>query len=88
MTTKIRKLSKKRAKQNREYRKIEILYLIDNPFCARCNHPSTQVHHMKGRIGTLLTETRYFLAVCMLCHQWIELHPKEAKELGYSLSRL
>jgi hypothetical protein len=43
---------------------------------------------MKGRIGNLLTDPKYFLAVCRQCHNWIEEHPKEAKELGYSVSRI
>ena len=52
-----------------------------------CTTHSTDVHHMKGRIGPLLTDTKFFLAVCRSCHTWIEEHPKEAKELGYSISR-
>jgi hypothetical protein len=43
---------------------------------------------MKGRIGNLLTDTSHFLAVCRQCHSWIEEHPTEAKELGFSKSRL
>jgi hypothetical protein len=43
---------------------------------------------MQGRIGNLLTDETKFLAVCRACHDWIETHPKEAKELGYSISRI
>jgi hypothetical protein len=43
---------------------------------------------MKGRSGELLMDSRFFVAVCRNCHEWIENHPVEAKELGYSISRL
>ncbi len=52
-----------------------------------CSHVSTEVHHKKGR-GTHLLDVGTFIAVCRSCHNWIETHPKEAKELGLSQSRL
>ena len=86
----IRKLSKKRAKQMREYEKVRDAYLYANPFCLvkNCNQMANQVHHMKGRIGMLLTDVRYFLAVCPYHHAKIEAMPLWAKEMGYSLNRL
>lgn len=86
----IRKLSTKRAQQNREYIKVRYLFLIENPICQieGCGCEATEVHHKKGRIGKLLTDVRYFLAVCRSHHNYIELHPEESKEKGYSLSRL
>jgi len=67
-------------------------FIADNPRCkvnkSGCSMVATDVHHKKGRIGSLLTQTEYFLPVCRFCHYWIEIHPKESKELGYSLSRL
>lgn len=89
MTTKIRKLSKKRAKQNREYEKVREEYLYVHPFCEVCGWgENLQIHHKKGRTGELLTDKKYFLAVCHTCHQKIELFPEWAKENGFSLSRL
>lgn len=89
MTTKIRKLSPKRAKQNREYRQKAALYLSVHPVCEACKqNEATQIHHKKGRIGELLTDMKYFLAVCESCHRFIELHPVQAKKYGFSLSRL
>jgi hypothetical protein len=29
-----------------------------------------------------------WLGVCASCHEYIELHPNEAKELGFSVNRL
>ena len=52
------------------------------------NLPVEDIHHKKGRDGDLLLDERYWLAVSRKGHIWIELHPIEAKEKGYSLSRL
>lgn len=85
----MKQVSNRRAKQNREYNKIRLVYLKENPFCGRCEFAkSTQIHHKKGRIESLLTNTEFFFPVCQDCHNWIELNPVEAKELRYSLNRL
>lgn len=85
----IRIRSKKRAKQEREYEKVREQYLYHHNICEVCGWgENIQVHHKKGRVGELLTDTRFFLAVCHTCHTKIELFLKWAKENGYSLSRL
>jgi len=59
----------------------------------------SDIHHKMGRTGyadkwardndiSLLIDARFFLAVSRTDHQWIELNPVKAKELGYSYSRL
>ena len=85
--------SLKRAKQERTYSSLRKTFLLSSPLCTAklpniCTHQSTDVHHMKGRIGPLLTDVNYFLSVCRQCHDWIEGHPIEAKELGYSISKI
>lgn len=86
----IRARSKKRARQEREYVKLRKIYLFTHPVCevAGCGCESTEIHHKKGRVGDLLTDERFFLAVCRAHHVYIELHPALAKEHGYSLNRL
>lgn len=86
--TKLNPVSKKRAGENAEYLKLKAQFLKDNPRCAVYpTKASTDVHHRRGRIGALLTDTRYFLAVSMAGHRWIEEHPQEAYEKGWSLQR-
>ena len=82
----VRKISVKQSKRLREYAKVRIAFLLDNKYCF-CGCLATDIHHKKGRMGTLLTNTDYFLAVCRDCHSRIELSPKWAKEKGYSLER-
>jgi hypothetical protein len=86
----IRPRSKKRATQEREYAKIRKVYLFCHPVCEviGCGCESTEIHHKKGRVGELLTDERFFLAVCRPHHNYIESHPFEARDAGYSLSRL
>lgn len=88
----MRKLSKKRAKQYRDYSKVRKEFLLENPYCqARipgCTIEATDVHHKKGKIEGLLTDTNNFVAICRSCHSWVEEHPAKAKEMGLSKSRL
>mgnify|MGYP003433518007 CR=1 FL=1 len=88
--SKLRHRSKKRAQQERHYTIQRGLFLENNPICQvkGCRSQSTEIHHKKGRIGDLLTDVRFFLAVCRSHHNYIEHNPAEAKEHGYSLSRL
>lgn len=85
--------STKRAAQERQYLKLRKAYLLSSPTCKAklpniCTQLATDVHHKKGRMGSLLTDLSHFLPVCRPCHNWIELNPKEAKELGYSINRI
>jgi len=83
----IRKLSKKREAQNREYLKRRLIFLEDK-ICPVTKQPATQIHHMKGRIGALLTDESNWLAVSAEGHHQIEMNPLWAKKMGYSKSRL
>lgn len=87
---KINKESEKLKELTTQYKKIAKRFITLNPKCqvSGCNKVSECVHHKRGRIGELLTDTRHFLAVCMEHHQQIEGNPEWAKENGYSSSRL
>ena len=86
----IKRFSSRRMIQNEEYKVARMEYLEDHKVCEvkGCMHPANQIHHRKGRIEKLLTDKRYFLAVCEYCHGEIELKPLWAKKMGYSLNRL
>lgn len=84
--------SPKRSKEERIYSGLRIIFLSENPVChchlPFCTTQATDVHHKEGRIGALLLDTTKWLPVCRACHNWIELNPTEAKQLGFSNSRL
>lgn len=88
----IKHFSVKKAKENDIYKTVREVYLRNHEFCElrlpMCTQYSTEIHHQKGRIGPLLTNIHFFKATCRTCHTWIELHPQEAIELGFSYPRL
>lgn len=82
--------SVKRQAEEKLYLKKKKEYLTEHIRCEvkKCNKVSEDVHHKKGRVGKLLYDERYFLAVCRDHHREIEINPVSAKENGYSESRL
>jgi hypothetical protein len=84
--------SAKRAKQEREYNSKRKIFMLAHPMCQAnisglCTSQSTDIHHIKGRSNELLLEVNEWMSVCRACHQWIEMHPKEATELGFRKSK-
>lgn len=85
-TTKVYKA--KPRKDLSEYQKVRATYLKEHPLCeCGCGERATEVHHKKGRIGKLLTDTEFFMAVASFCHAEIHNNPKWAFEQGYMLTR-
>lgn len=93
----IPRVSKRKQRQLPEYEAAKKAHLRDNPVCqigpiimeaghkVRCNYRAVSVHHVRGRIGKLLCDRRYFLSACDgECHiPWIHTtHKDEAKRLG------
>lgn len=88
----IARRSSKQQKLEAAYMVIRNLYIKNHPMCEAhlpqvCTQVATDVHHKKGRGEFLLDDTTY-LAVCRGCHYWIEHNSREAKLLGFSISRL
>jgi hypothetical protein len=83
----INKISNSQKKRHANYMLLRNEYLLENPICERCNlHFATECHHKKGKDGINLF--RHFMAVCRKCHQYIEVNSKEAKEEGWTISRI
>lgn len=92
--------SEKQKERLKEYKRVRIEFLLEKDHCevatdgCRVPYPVVnptevlQVHHKAGRVGTLLLEKKYFLAVCSICHRKVEDFPKWAKDNGYSIPRL
>lgn len=82
-------VSDKRKEENELYKVVSKDYLTQNKFCeCGCGRKAVEIHHSRGRIGSLLCDIRYFKAVASSCHRTIELKPKDAKKNGLSVSRL
>lgn len=89
--TPIKPKSKKQAAADRAYSLLRIPFMEKHPMCQAalpgCQGPSCDVHHKKGR-GKYLLITGTWMAVCRVCHEWIELHPIEATEMGFRESKI
>lgn len=81
-------VSEKQKERLSEYRKVRDKYLRDNPKCKCCGGSPVELHHGAGRQGNLLTDVRYFVALCRSCHLIAEGSPEWAKESGFSFTRL
>jgi len=65
----IRQVSVKRQGLNKQYRIVRDQYLLENFKCEKCLYAaSSEVHHKSGRVGTMLINADYFMAVCRPCH--------------------
>jgi len=85
-------VSKKRQGEMDKYTLLRDAFITAKPRCEAkllgCTAMSTDVHHKAGRVGDNYLKVGTWLSVCRNCHSWIEQNPLEAKELGFSESRL
>ncbi len=82
----IKKLSDKRANENKEYLTLRKVFLESHPICQiNQDGKAVDVHHTysgKDRAKHFL-DVKTWLAVCRDCHNWIHNNPIDARELGY-----
>ena len=89
----IKPKSDKKAVQDQLYTILRNKYFQDdnNKACkARltgCALVACDVHHTKGR-GECQNDVSTWVSLCRSCHNYIETHPTEAKELNFSQNRL
>ena len=82
------KPTKKTKNKKAAYNKAKLEYLNNNQTCEACfEKEATDIHHSAGRVGDLLTDPRYFFALCRDCHDHIHKNPKWAYEKGFLLER-
>lgn len=79
---------RRRAAALRLYAKLRADFLTENPSCWRCGAGPTELHHAAGRVGSLLTDTSRFIALCRSCHRFLTEHPSEAFREGWSQRRI
>jgi hypothetical protein len=89
--SKIKQISNKQAAMLQEYAQVRKAFLAEHLYCEAnltgCLTVASQVHHKQGR-GANLSNADTFLAVCGVCHRYIEDNPAEAVKNGFSKSRL
>ncbi len=85
--------SQKRSKEERLYAAKRIIFIQEHPMCEAhisgiCTEYATEVHHKKGRIGEDLLDETHWLALCHMCHDYIENNREFAMEKGFSIKRI
>ena len=78
----IKKISNRQRKRLMEYRLARTMYMADHPTCEVCNEVATDCHHQRGRSGSLISDQRFFKALCRTHHDLCRDRPNEARELG------
>lgn len=77
-------ISDKLKDELKSYRIVRDRYMYEHPNCEICMNPSQDLHHKKGR-GKHLSDIKYFMAVCRICHIFIHENPKKSRESLYLL---
>ena len=87
--TPLRRISKKRQEQLKEYSKLRKAYLEENPVCEVCQkRKATDIHHKSGR-GSNTNNVDTWVVVCRTCHDRIHFGanqgygPSWARENGW-----
>jgi len=82
----MRTVSKKRARQLREYRPLRDAFLAAHPWCqfpAGCGQATTELHHKRGRRGLRLLDQAWWAASCAFHNDYAETHTGEALAIGW-----
>ena len=85
-------ISEKQLKALKDYRIVRDEFMSSHPICearlSECTKNATDLHHKKGRVGKLLTDKKFFMAVCRSCHNKIEDGGEWVYEMGFKIKRI
>jgi hypothetical protein len=79
----INPVSARRKRANAIYVKLKRVWLANHTTCEVTGEPATEVHHRRGRVGTLLIDTRFWMAVSRVVHGLIHRQPATARSEGW-----
>lgn len=57
---------------------------LGTPVCVR---RGSEVQHLRGRVGALLTDVRWMRWTCRPCHRYAHANPAESYERGWMVKR-
>ena len=90
----VRRVSKRRASEKTKYRALREEFLLNHPWCEyhlKMNPqrfvPATEVHHTRGRAGSLYLDTRFWIALSAVGHDWVHNNMEAARQLGLLCER-
>ena len=87
----LRKMSKKREGEARQYAKCKKVFLREHPNCARCGtwkgFAVRDLHHWAKRAGKLYLEEKLWMMLCRECHDWVHRNEQQAQKDGWLAPR-
>jgi hypothetical protein len=84
----IKKVAEKMAKKLDAYAERRRAFLHNKRCAVFPVLKATEIHHKAGRIGKMLLNEKYWLAVSRKGHVEIEMNPAWAEKMGFKISRL
>lgn len=79
----LRRVSKKKAKDLLAYASLRKEFLKRFPICFRCKiKDATEIHHVRGRLHHLLLDARFFRGLCSACHHFTHTNIEAARKEG------
>lgn len=81
----ISNISEKRKEQLKKYRELRNSYMKQNKICEvdGCERLSEDLHHKNGRVGEMVYNVVYFMAICRKHHIEVHNNPKWARDNNY-----
>lgn len=87
----IPKKSKKRIKQDRQYKKLVVIKMAEDVTCELktpvCTYYAEGLDHTQKRSPANVLKKVNTKRSCNACNLWKELNPKQAEEMGISVSK-
>jgi len=68
--------------------RTEFLAKKENQICPITKQPTTDIHHKRGRVGSLYLDTKHWIALSREGHKFVEENPEWSKQNGYSENRI
>ncbi len=83
--TPLRKMSKAKGIEYRKYI-LARARALPGKMCEwpsnLCTSPADDIHHLKGRVGKMLNDQRYWTFLCRTHHRWIHDNARAARSMG------
>lgn len=80
----VKKVSMKRKRDASVYTRRKAAFFKANPVCCfpGCKKPTSDLHHSRGRAGSLFLDERFWKALCRDHHNWVGENMDAAREMG------
>lgn len=80
----VKKVSTKRKRDASVYTRRKAEFFKAHPVCQfpGCKKPTSDLHHSRGRAGSLFLDERFWKALCRDHHNWVGENMDAAREMG------